>query len=112
MGFSGSSGKSAFYRGRNEQFLCGGLLLVMAGWIASHPPPNAPKLPSACKARLQNVLPGPTEDGWEKKPPVWLDTRTGVFYFTFDRCYGRTPGGKYLEMETAKAQGYRSSARL
>jgi hypothetical protein len=106
------SGERAAWRGRQEQFLCGGLLLVMAGWVTSHPPPKAPKLPSACRERLQNVLPAPMEGVSEQQPPVWVDTRSGIFYFTFDKCYGRTPGGKYLTMEKARAQGYRSSARV
>jgi hypothetical protein len=106
-----SSAKRAPSRGREEQFLCVGLLLVIGGWIASHPPPKAPTLPSACKARLQKVLPAPKEDGPAKMPPVWVDTRTGVFYFHFDKRYGGTTGGRYLEMEAARAQGYRSSAR-
>ncbi|MES2465353.1 MAG: hypothetical protein V4671_32705 [Armatimonadota bacterium] len=82
----------------------------MSGWIASHPPPQAPVLPSACKARLLEVHPELSGEIRTRLPPVWVDIRTRVFHFESEKEYGATPGGKYLEQEAAKAQGYRSSA--
>jgi hypothetical protein len=118
MRFSGISGLSGFSAWRDrgtgsawrDHFLCGGLLLIVSGWMAVSPPPRAPTLPSKCQAQLrfQNTVPD-TEPS--RVPPVWVDTRSGLYYYPTSACYGHTPGGKYLEAKVAKAKGYRSSTK-
>jgi hypothetical protein len=44
-------------------------------------------------------------------PPVWVDAQTGLYYFSSDANYAVTPGGRYLPIEDARAQGYRSGAK-
>jgi hypothetical protein len=46
-----------------------------------------------------------------KMPLVWVDTRSRLYYYPANDRYGNTPGGKYLKVEEAKTQGYRSFMR-
>jgi hypothetical protein len=102
------SGKSAPWWSRHERYVCGGLILVLGGWIAAHPPPGPPRLPSAARARMRKAAaPALTQT----MPPVWVDSRTGLYYFSSDASYGDTPGGRYVAIEDARAQGYRSGAK-
>lgn len=96
---------------RRDQFLCGGILLVLTGWIASHPLPRAPDLPSVCQSRMSEKMSVTEEVPAEQQILVWLDTRTGTYYFPGSQGYGSSPNGRYVEQKTAKAQGYCSSAK-
>ncbi len=109
MRFSICRHRGAGSAGR-DQFLCGGLLLIVGGWMAAYPPPKAPTLPSKCQAHLrsQNMA---FETGPSRLPPVWVDTRSGLYYYPSNDFYGHTPGGKYLEAKEARAKGYRFSTK-
>jgi hypothetical protein len=90
----------------NERFFCGGMLLAIGGWVALHPPPKAPNLPSVCRAQLKKEA-AAMEIGPEKGFTVWVDTRSRCYYYVTSPVYGVTPGGRYLDLRAAKRQGYR-----
>ena len=105
MWFSRSSGKITLPFIRRDYFFSGALLLILGGWMALNPLPGPPDLPSALQAQVRRRRPSP-ELAPEKRLPVWLDTRNGIYYFPSDRFYGRTPNGKYLSVKAALRQGY------
>jgi hypothetical protein len=108
---SGRSLPEAVHARRRDQFLCGGLLLLLAGWVAAHPLPSAPNLPSASRLHRSRNLAVTQEMAAARQPAVWLDRQSGVYYFAGQPEYGRTPAGTYLDQKAARAHGYRSSAR-
>jgi hypothetical protein len=94
-----------------DQYLSAGLLLMVVGWVALHPPPKAPNLPSAYRAHLRGTF-LVEERGPYRRADVWLDTRSGLYYFFTDRLYGNTPKGRLINLKEARAQGYRSQAEM
>jgi hypothetical protein len=40
---------------------------------------------------------------------VWVNTRSGIFHFAIERCYGSTKQGKYVCEKAAKAEGDRET---
>jgi hypothetical protein len=97
--------------GRRGRFFNGGLALATAGWVLLHPLPRAPDLPLAARARLKRLEAAASEMRPVPPPPVWVDTRSGAYYLPGSPGYGHTPGGRYLGIRVAKAQGYHSLVR-
>jgi hypothetical protein len=94
-----------------ERFLCGGLLLTLGGWVALHPPPKAPDLPSACRTRFRRE-PAERAVTVERGFSVWLDTRYGIYYYSTSPHYGKTPDGRFIDLRDAKRSGYRRGGAL
>ncbi|MES2465352.1 MAG: hypothetical protein V4671_32700 [Armatimonadota bacterium] len=93
-----------------ENFLCGGVLLAFAGWIALHPPPKAPHLPSVLNERVGSEAEREQAKP-VKRPLVWLDIRKGIYYFAGFPEYGHSDQGKYMPQDEALEMGYRSCAK-
>jgi hypothetical protein len=96
---------------QRDQYLSGGLILAVVGWVALHPPPKPPNLPSAYRAHLRGRFLVEERAPYARRP-VWLDTRQGMYYFYTDPLYENTPNGRLIDLKKARAQGYRSRAEM
>jgi hypothetical protein len=105
---SGNDNSFALHR---DHYLSVGLLLTVVGLVALHPPPKPPNLPSAYRAHLRGTF-QVEESAPYRRRRVWLDTRTGLYYFYTDRLYGNTRNGRMIDLKKARAHGYRSHAEM
>ncbi|MES2460191.1 MAG: hypothetical protein V4671_06390 [Armatimonadota bacterium] len=100
------------------RFFSGGILLILVFSFAQYATVKVPGQPLGLPSELPRikgevVVPyGTLEIKADNTLPVWVDTHSGTFYLPGDSRFGRTPGGRYLDMKSAVKQGYRSSAKL
>ena len=45
----------------------------------------------------------------KQQPPVWVNTKSGIYHLPGSRWYGHTQQGRYLAEAEARAAGYRAA---
>jgi hypothetical protein len=98
-----ASGPGTSIAAIRSYFYSGVAVVTVSGWLYAHPLPKAPNLPVASQCYARGM------DG-QRRIQVWVDPRTGSFYYPGNASYGRTPDGWFTEISVAQKQGFRPAS--